>query len=103
MTDGRRTKRSSHAQQDDDQRRPRILTVLLLCQRTPTASCVLHKRSAPFDPSPLVALGDTVKYGSYVVYKIGDGIYKINDPGVTTGKGGAWGVDMYLILRDTRP
>ncbi len=40
--------------------------------------------------------------GSYVVYKIGEGLYKINDPGVTTGKGGAWGVDMYLVCGDTR-
>jgi glyoxylase-like metal-dependent hydrolase (beta-lactamase superfamily II) len=80
---------------------PRILTVLLLCSALPTASASAQA-AAPFGPSPLVALGDTVKYGSYVVYKIGDGIYKINDPGVTTGKGGAWGVDMYLICGDTR-
>jgi len=53
---------------------------------------------APFSAKTLVSIGDNVKYGSYVVYKIGDGIYKINDPGVKTGKGGAWGVDGYMIL-----
>ena len=34
--------------------------------------------------------------------KIGEGIYQINDPGVTTGKGGAWGVDMYLVCGDSK-
>ncbi len=79
---------------------PRILTVFVLWSVLPTTSASAQA-VAPFDPSPLVVLGDTVKYGSYVVYKIGEGIYKINDPGVTTGKGGAWGVDMYLIRGDT--
>lgn len=65
--------------------------------------CVLFAAYASAQPAPafnasaLVKPGDNVKYGSYVVYKIGDGIFKINDPGVTTGKGGAWGVDFYLI------
>ena len=34
----------------------------------------------PFDAGKLVNQGDNVKYGSYIVYKIGDGIYQINDP-----------------------
>jgi glyoxylase-like metal-dependent hydrolase (beta-lactamase superfamily II) len=55
-----------------------------------------------FDASPLVNPGDHVTYGSYIIYKIGDGVYKINDPGVTTGKGGAWGVDMYLICGENK-
>ena len=55
-----------------------------------------------FNAAALVKVGDSVKYGSYVVYKVGDGIYKINDPGVTTGKGGAWGVDMYMIKGTTK-
>lgn len=50
-----------------------------------------------FDVSGLIKPGDNVTFGSYVIYKIDEGIYKINDPGVTTGRGGAWGVDMYLI------
>jgi glyoxylase-like metal-dependent hydrolase (beta-lactamase superfamily II) len=79
---------------------PRILTVLAFCSLpAPSASA---QAVAPFDRSPLVALGNDVKYGSYVVYKIGEGAYKINDPGVTTGKGGAWGVDMYLICGATK-
>ena len=50
-----------------------------------------------FDPSTLLQPGDSVRYGSYKIVRIGDGIYQINDPGVTTGRGGAWGVDMYLV------
>jgi glyoxylase-like metal-dependent hydrolase (beta-lactamase superfamily II) len=61
-----------------------------------------HTFAQAFNAAALVKLGDTVKYGSYVVYKVGDGIYKINDPGVTTGKGGAWGVDTYLIRGTTK-
>ena len=51
----------------------------------------------PFDASALVKLGDNVKYGSYIIYKIGDGIYEINDPGDKTTGGRGHGVDMYLI------
>jgi glyoxylase-like metal-dependent hydrolase (beta-lactamase superfamily II) len=51
----------------------------------------------PFDASGLVNLGDSVKYGSYIIYKIGEGIYKINDPGDKTTRLGGLGVDMYLI------
>jgi glyoxylase-like metal-dependent hydrolase (beta-lactamase superfamily II) len=63
-----------------------------------TTAC---KKTAPsLNGVSLTNLGDNVKYGSYIIYKIGEGIYKINDPGVTTGKGGAWGVDMYLVCGD---
>ena len=61
-----------------------------------------QKSENSFDATPLVRPGDNVKYGSYVIYKIGEGVYKINDPGVTTGKGGAWGVDMYLICGENK-
>jgi hypothetical protein len=47
-----------------------------------------------FDASRLVKLGDEVKYGSYLVRKIGDGAYQINDPGDKSTKGGGWGVDI---------
>lgn len=60
-------------------------------------SCAPKSPDSPFDASQLVKPGDNLAYGSYVIYKVDDGIYKINDPGVTTGKGGAWGVDMYLV------
>jgi len=66
------------------------------------ATSAVAQTVAPFKASALVKLGDNVKYGSYVVYKIGDGIFKINDPGVTTGKSGAWGVDSYLIVGKTK-
>lgn len=58
------------------------------------AAPALAEEAAPFDPSPLAALGDTVRYGSYTVKKIGEGIYQLDDrsPERTTG-----GVDMYLI------
>ena len=54
-----------------------------------------------FDALKLVKPGDEVKYGSYLVRKIGDGAYQINDPGDKSTKGGGWGVDMYLV-RGTR-
>ena len=52
---------------------------------------------AAFDASKLVTPGDEVKYGSYLVRKIGDRAYQINDPGDTSTRGGGWGVDMYLV------
>ncbi len=66
------------------------------------AAQVLAQSAPTFNASALAKPGDSVKYGSYVVYKIGDGIYQINDPGVTTGTGGAWGVDIYLIVGTTK-
>lgn len=56
----------------------------------------------PFKSSSLVRQGDEVRYGSYIIRKIGDGIYQFNDPGVTTGKSGAFGVDMYLICGEKK-
>jgi hypothetical protein len=52
---------------------------------------------APFKASSLVKPGDEIKYGSYLIRKIGDKAYQINDPGDKTTKGGGWGVDMYLV------
>jgi glyoxylase-like metal-dependent hydrolase (beta-lactamase superfamily II) len=52
---------------------------------------------AVFDSAKLVMLGDEVRYGSYLVRKIGDGAYQINDPGNRSTKGGGWGVDMYVV------
>jgi glyoxylase-like metal-dependent hydrolase (beta-lactamase superfamily II) len=51
----------------------------------------------PFNASKLAKLGDEVKYGSYLVRKIGDRAYQLNDPGDKSTKGGGWGVDMYLV------
>ena len=80
---------------------PRAMVVLILCSILLTASALAQPAPA-FNASALVKLGDSVKYGSYKIIKIGDGIYQINDPGVTTGKGGAWGVDMYLVRGTTK-
>ncbi len=52
--------------------------------------------------SSLVKPGDSVSYGSYKIIQISDGIYQITDPGVTTGKGGDWGVDLYLVCGKSR-
>ena len=50
-----------------------------------------------FDPATLINNGDEVRYGSYLIRKIGDGIFQINDPGDKSTKGGGWGVDMSLV------
>ena len=51
----------------------------------------------PFNSSALMRTGDEVRYGSYLIRKIGDKIFQINDPGDKSTKGGGWGVDMYLV------
>lgn len=66
------------------------------------ASLVLAQPAARFDASPLVKPGDSVSYGSYKIIKIGENVYQINDPGVSTGKGGAFGVDIYLICGQSK-
>jgi glyoxylase-like metal-dependent hydrolase (beta-lactamase superfamily II) len=78
----------------------RIVIGLMICGSV--TACAIAQAASSFNASALINVGDNVKYGSYVVYKIGEGIYKINDPGVTTGKGGAWGVDIYLIRGKTK-
>jgi glyoxylase-like metal-dependent hydrolase (beta-lactamase superfamily II) len=74
----------------------RATIIFTLCSML-LAICAFAESAPSFNASPLVKLGDNVKYGSYLIFKIGEGIYQLNDPGVKTGKGGAWGVDMYLI------
>jgi glyoxylase-like metal-dependent hydrolase (beta-lactamase superfamily II) len=59
--------------------------------------CAFAQPPAPFNATALVNLGDSVRYGSYLVCKIGDGIYKLNDPGDKSARLGGLGVDMYLI------
>ncbi len=61
-----------------------------------TTSSISH-RVAPFNASALISPGDEVRYGSYLIRKIGDRIFQINDPGDKSTKGGGWGVDMYLV------
>jgi glyoxylase-like metal-dependent hydrolase (beta-lactamase superfamily II) len=78
----------------------RFFTIGLLCNLFVTAG-IAHAAQA-FNAAALAHDGDNVAYGSYVVYRVGNGIYKINDPGVKTGKGGAWGVDSYLVVGKAR-
>ncbi len=48
-------------------------------------------------------LGDSVHYGSYNIYKIGEDIYKINDPGDPEAiLGGLIGTDIYLICGESK-
>ncbi len=62
------------------------------------AACVFGQAAPAFNASGLVKLGDEVKYGSYSIIKIGDGIYQIADRGDPKARaGGLIGVDMYLI------
>ncbi len=75
---------------------PRIAAVLLLLSMLFTSS-VFAEPVIPFDASSLNKLGDETAYGSYLIRKIGDSAYQINDPGDKTTKGGGWGVDMYLL------
>jgi glyoxylase-like metal-dependent hydrolase (beta-lactamase superfamily II) len=65
-------------------------------------ACAFAQHPTPFDATALVKPGDSVRYGSYMVYKIGDGIYKLNDPGDKNTILGGLGVDMYLILGTDR-
>ena len=51
----------------------------------------------PFNSSTLIKMGDEVRYSSYLIRKLGDGVFQINDPGDKSTKGGGWGVDMYLV------
>jgi len=62
------------------------------------SSCSRQAITTGFDPSNLKQSGDSVHYGSYIIYKIGDAIYKINDPGDPEAiLGGLIGTDIYLI------
>jgi hypothetical protein len=62
------------------------------------AACAFGQAAPVFNASELVKLGDSVKYGSYWIIKLGDGIYQLKDPGDPKARyGGLIGVDMYLI------
>ena len=61
-------------------------------------ACTQTAVKSGFDPSKFKQLGDSTKYGSYNIYKIGDEVYKINDPGSPEAiLGGLIGTDIYLI------
>jgi glyoxylase-like metal-dependent hydrolase (beta-lactamase superfamily II) len=77
---------------------PRVMASLFVCTLLPI-TFAHAEAAASFDASTLVTVGDTVRYGSYTIKKIGEGIYQLDDrsPERTTG-----GVDMYLILGGTK-
>ena len=77
---------------------PCVIGSVFLCTAWP-ATPALAEGTAPFDPSPLVSIGDTTKYGSYFVKKIEEGIYELNNHSPKKGDGG---VDIYLIRGDTK-
>ncbi|MCU0377765.1 MAG: MBL fold metallo-hydrolase [Bacteroidales bacterium] len=61
-------------------------------------ACTRTDVPSGFNPSRLKQLGDSIHFGSYIVYKIGDRVYKICDPGTPGLKGGGLvGVDVYII------
>jgi glyoxylase-like metal-dependent hydrolase (beta-lactamase superfamily II) len=67
------------------------------------AACAFGQAVPAFNASGLFKPGDTVKYGSYSIIKIGDGIYQLKDPGDPKAiKGGRVGVDMYVICGKTK-
>ena len=61
------------------------------------ATLSISQQVTPFNASTLIKPGDEVRYGSYLIRKIGDLVFQINDPGDKSTKGGGWGVDMYLV------
>jgi len=66
-------------------------------------TCTQQAITTGFDPSKLKQLGDSVHYGSYYIYKIGEDIYKINDPGDPEAiLGGLIGTDIYLICGESK-
>ena len=61
-----------------------------------------QKRVESFNAALLVKPGDEVNYGSYLIRKIGNNSYQLNDPGDTNTKGGGWGVDMYMVCGESK-
>jgi glyoxylase-like metal-dependent hydrolase (beta-lactamase superfamily II) len=60
--------------------------------------CAFGQEVPAFNASGLVKHGDSVKYGSYSIIKLGDGIFQLKDSGDPKARlGGLIGVDMYLI------
>jgi glyoxylase-like metal-dependent hydrolase (beta-lactamase superfamily II) len=82
---------------------PRAIVSLFLCSFI-LATCALAQDIAPFNASQLVKMGDEMKYGVYLITKIGDGIYKLDNFPVhpPIGTPGALGVDFYLICGKTK-
>ena len=77
-----------------------IMLVIILIS---SFACTQQAITTGFDPSKLKQLRDSVHYGSYFIYKIGEDIYKISDPGDPEAiLGGLIGTDIYLICGESK-
>jgi len=77
-----------------------IMSVIILIS---SFACSQQAITTGLDPSKLKQLGDSVHYGSYHIYKIGEDIYKISDPGDQEAiLGGLIGTDIYLICGESK-
>lgn len=71
---------------------------ILICIVITNFACTQQAITTGFDPSKLILPGDNVHYGSYFIYKIGNEICTINDPGDPEAiLGGLMGTGIYLI------
>jgi glyoxylase-like metal-dependent hydrolase (beta-lactamase superfamily II) len=79
------------------------LVIILVCILISGFACKKQVITTGFNPSKLKQLGDSVHYGSYFIYKIGEDIYKICDPGDPEAiLGGLIGTDIYLICGESK-
>lgn len=77
--------------------------IMLVSVLISSFSCSQQAITTGFNPSKLKQLGDSLHYGSYIIYKIGEDIYKINDPGDQEAiLGGLIGTDIYLICGESK-
>jgi glyoxylase-like metal-dependent hydrolase (beta-lactamase superfamily II) len=73
-------------------------TMLVFSTLISGLACSQHVNRSGLDTAKLNQPGDSVHYGSYIVYKIRAGVYKICDPGTPGLKGGGLvGTDIYLV------
>ena len=79
------------------------LVIILVSTLISGFACKQEAITTGFNPSKLKQLGDSVHYGSYIIYKIGADIYKINDPGDPEAiLGGLIGTDIYRICGESK-
>ncbi len=77
--------------------------IMLISILISSFACTHQPITTGFDPSKLKQLGDSLHYGSYYIYKIGEDIYKISDPGDPEAiLGGLIGTDIYLICGESK-
>jgi len=77
-------------------RRKNLLLAILIFS---LATACAFSAAPLFKTTGLVKPGDMVKYGSYEIIKLGEGIYQIADRGDPKARaGGLIGTDMYMVL-----